>query len=121
MTHQQDRIVGRTDQAHRLGDLTLAGALVHQTVPLGRQRVGDVEFFEDHMRRELDVAGAGRSRHRPADRLADDLVGLVGVLDRAAVLDRRCEQPFLLDELDAAAPHPAFGDAGALAAEEDHR
>ena len=31
------------------------------------------------------------------------------------------EKGFLLDELDAAASDPALGDAGALAAEEDHR
>ncbi len=31
------------------------------------------------------------------------------------------KRPLLLDELDAAAAHPALGDAGPLAAEEDHR
>ena len=39
----------------------------------------------------------------------------------AAVLHRRGEKPFLLDELDAAAAHPPLGDARPLAAEEDHR
>jgi hypothetical protein len=51
----------------------------------------------------------------------DDLVGLIGVLDGAAVLDRRCEQALLLHELDAAAAHPTLGDARPLAAQKDHR
>ena len=73
------------------------------------------------MGRKLDVGRTGCAGHRPANGLVNDLVGLVGILDRAAVLHRRREKAFLLHELDASAPHPPLGDAGALTAEEDHR
>ena len=73
------------------------------------------------MGRKLDVGRTGCAGHRPANGLVHDLVGLVGVLDGAAVLDRRREKTLLLDELDATATHTSFGDAGSLAAEEDHR
>jgi hypothetical protein len=86
-----------------------------------RQRIRYVELLEDDVRRKLDIGRAGGARHGPPDRLVDDLVGLVGVLDRAAVLDRRREKRLLLDELDAPAPDPPLGDAGTLAAEEDDR
>ena len=121
VAHQQDRALGLADQLRGLGDLARARALIDQSIPARRQRIRDVELFEDDVRRELDVGRSRRAGHRAADRLADDLVGLVGVLDRAAVLDRRREKAFLLDELDAAAPHPPLGDAGPLTAEEDHR
>ncbi len=51
----------------------------------------------------------------------DDLVGLVGVFDGRAVLYRRGEKPFLLDELDTAAAHTPLGYARPLAAQKDHR
>ena len=73
------------------------------------------------MRGVLDVGRTGRAGHGPADRLVDDLIGLVGVLDGGAVLHRRREEWFLTDELDAPAPDPALGDAGPLAAHENHR
>lgn len=121
MAHQQDRALRFADEFHGLGDLGCPGALIDKPIPVGRQRFCHIELFENDMRRVLDIDGTGRAGHRLADRFVDDLVGLVGVLDGGAVFDRGCEKRFLADELDTAAPHPAFGDAGPLTAEEDHR
>ena len=51
----------------------------------------------------------------------DDLVCLVGVFDRCAVLHGRREKGLLTDELDASATHPSFGDACPLPAQEYDR
>ena len=118
---QQHGALGRANQLHRLGHLAGARALVHQPVGRGLGCIPDTEFLEDHVRGELHIRRTGGTGHRPANRLVDDLVGLVGVLDGTAVLDRRREQAFLLHELDPAAADPAFGDPGPLPAEEDHR
>ena len=121
MTHQENRLLRLGDQLRCLRDLACACALVHQAVPVRRQRLGDVELGEDDVRRVFDVAGSRRAGHRPPDRLVNDLVGLIRVLDRAAVFHRRREKTLLLDELDSSAADPTLGDTGALPAEEDHR
>ena len=121
VAHQQDRALGFANQLRGLCDLSSTRTLVDQAVDAGLGSLGHIEFFQDHVGRELDVGRTGCAGHRPANGLVHDLIGLVGVLDRAAVLHRRSEKPFLLDELDAAPAHPSFGDAGSLATEEDHR
>lgn len=99
MPDQQDRALGGADQPHRLGHLALTGGLVDQPVPVRRQRVGHVELGEDHVGGVFDVGRAGRAGHGPAQRLVDDLVGLVGVFDGRAVFDRRREKRLLAHEL----------------------
>ena len=121
VAHQQDRALGFADQLHSLCDLTSTRTLVDQAVIRWRGRLPNVELLQDHVGRKLDVGRTGCARHRPANSLVHDLICLVGVLDRAAVLDRGREKPFLLDELDAATTHAALGDARPLTTEEDHR
>jgi hypothetical protein len=78
---QQYRALRVTDQPDRLGDLPLARTLVDETITAGRQGICYLEFFEDDMGGVLDVAGPGGAGQRTSNGLADDLVGLVGVLD----------------------------------------
>ncbi len=120
VAHQQNRALSLPNQLRGLGDFGCARALVDEPVPVRRQRVRNVELFEQHVCRVFDVGRARRAGHRPTDCLADDLVGLIGVLNGCAVLHRRREKWLLADELDATATHPAFGDACPLATEEDH-
>ena len=121
MADEQDRLLGVADQLGGLGDAVAVGALHGETVAVRRQRLRHVELLQRHVVRELDIGGSRRARHRDADRLADDLVGLVGIFDRAGILHRILDQRLLTHELDAAAADAPLGDAGALAAEEDHR
>jgi hypothetical protein len=121
MSDQQDRALRRADQLHGFGHLALTRGLVDKPVPAGRQRIRHVQLLENDVRRVLDIGRAGCAGHGPADCLVNDLIGLVGVLYRTAVLDRWREKAFLLNELDTSTPDTPFGDAGALAAEEDHR
>jgi hypothetical protein len=65
---------------------------------------------------DRDAHGTGRAGQRGAQRVPDDLVGLVGVLDVGRELDGRLEPAGLLDELDAVAAHPLLGDPGPLPA-----
>jgi len=118
---EQNRLPGRTDERHGLGDLIRARRLVDQAIGLRRQRRWHVELFLDHMGRILDVDRTRCSCECLTQALPDDLVGLVGVLDAGAVFDRGLEQAGLLDELDAAAANALLGDACALSAQEDDR
>src|SRR5689334_23745396 len=120
VAYQQDWALRFPDQLRGLGYFRCTRALVYQSVPVRRRGVGDVELLQQHMRRVLDVGRARGAGHCAADRLVDDLVGLVGVLDRRAVLHRRREKWFLSDELDPTATNASFGDTRPLAADEDH-
>ncbi len=121
MADQQDRVLGFADELRGLSHLVDVRALVDHAVARGRQRLRQVELFQDDVRRIFDIDRPRRAAERLADAFADDLVGLVGIFDRGGVFHRILEQRHLLDELDAAAAHALFGHAGALAAEEDDR
>lgn len=103
------------------GNLVDVRALIHQTITRRRQRLRHVQLFQDHMRGILDVGRPRSAGHRLADGFADDLVGLIGILDRGRIFHGILEQRHLLDELDAATAHSLLGHAGTLPAEEDDR
>jgi hypothetical protein len=121
MAYQQDRLFRLLYDLGGFVDAVDIRALHGQAIALGRQDRLVFHFLEDDVARILDEGRARRAGHRDADRLADDLVGLVGIFDRGGELHRILEHRLVADELDAAAAHAALGDAGALADEEHDR
>ena len=121
MADQQDRLFRSLDQPRGFRDQIGIAALVDQAI-LGRRRWrGHVQLFHQDMAGQFDIDRAGRAAHRLADGFVDDLVGLVGIFDRAEKLDRIAHQRLVADELNAPPAHAALGHAGALTAEENHR
>ena len=60
---------------------------------MARHRLPNIEFFQDHMGRKLDIRRTGCAGHRPADRLVHDLVGLVGIFDELLYLTEGVKRP----------------------------
>ena len=121
MADQQDRVLGGADQVGRFLDPVDVRALVDQAIAVRRQRRGQVQFLQDDVAGIFDIDRAGSAAHRLANALTHDLVGLVGIFDRGSIFDAIFEQRHLLHKLDAAATDALFGDAGALARQEDDR
>jgi hypothetical protein len=85
------------------------------------QRRRHVQILLDHVGGVFDIDRSRRAGLRNPQRVADNLIRLVGVFDTGAVLHRVLKQPHLFDELNPAAADALFGHAGSLAAQKDDR
>ena len=119
MADEEDRILGFADQFGGFVDPVDVRALIDQAITLRHQRRWQVQLFQNDVAGIFDVNRTRRAAHRLANAFTDHFVGLIGIFDRSGIFHRIFEQRHLLHELDAAPADALFGDAGALARQED--